>query len=132
MVAICDVYDALSSVRVYHNALIPHEALRKIFEWSDFQFDKVLVEKFVHMMGIYPVGTLVMLESGFVSVVLQQNGDSLLKPVIRTFYDAFAKRFVKPVELDLSKNMSENITGAISIEDLKLDVNPMNMLLMTA
>ena len=100
MVAICDVYDALSSVRVYHNALIPHEALRKIFEWSDFQFDKVLVEKFVHMMGIYPVGTLVMLESGFVSVVLQQNGDSLLKPVIRTFYDAFAKRFVKPVELD--------------------------------
>ena len=132
MVAICDVYDALSSVRVYHNALIPHEALRKIFEWSDFQFDKVLVEKFVHMMGIYPVGTLVMLESGFVSVVLQQNGDSLLKPVIRTFYDAFAKRFVKPVELDLSKNMSEKITGAISIEDLKLDVNPMDMLLMTA
>jgi putative nucleotidyltransferase with HDIG domain len=68
MAAICDVYDAMSSVRVYHSALIPHETLRKIFEWSGFHFDKVLVEQFVHMMGIYPIGTLVEFESGFVSI----------------------------------------------------------------
>jgi putative nucleotidyltransferase with HDIG domain len=128
MAAICDVYDAMSSERVYHRALIPYETLRKIFEWSTYHFDRVLVEQFVHMMGIYPVGTLVMLESGFVSIVLQQNGGSLLQPLVRTFYDSFAKRFARPVEIDLSKNTSEKIIGAVSLEQLKLNINLIDML----
>lgn len=128
MAAICDVYDAMTSARVYHKALIPHETLRKIFEWSAYHFDHVLVEEFVHMIGIYPVGTLVILESGFVSVVLQQNSGNLLQPLIRIFYDSFTKKFVRPVEIDLFKNTDEKINGAISPEQLKLSINPIDML----
>lgn len=126
--AVCDVYDAMSSTRVYHKGLIPHEALRKIFEWSAYHFDHVIVEQFVHMMGIYPVGSLVRLESGFISVVLSQNPGSLLKPLVRTFYDSFAKRFVRPEELDLSQLTGEKIIGAVSQEDLRINVDTAELL----
>jgi putative nucleotidyltransferase with HDIG domain len=69
MAAICDVYDAITSDRVYHKGLAPHEALRKIFEWSKFHFDPILVQQFLRTIGIYPVGTLVMLESGRLAAI---------------------------------------------------------------
>ena len=66
--AICDVYDAITSDRIYHKGIPPHTALGKLLEWSDFNFDKRLVEQFIRFIGIYPVGTLVKLESGLVGV----------------------------------------------------------------
>ncbi len=69
-----------------------------------------------------------MLESGFISIVLQQNEGNLLQPLVRTFYDSFTKRFVRPVEVDLSKNTAEKIIGAVSMEQLKLNINLVDML----
>ena len=103
MAAICDVYDAITSNRVYHKCMAPHEALRKIFEWSKFHFDPALVQQFVRAIGIYPVGTMVMLESGRIGVVLEQAEDSLLHPVVKAFYDSGRRQYIEPVEIDLSR-----------------------------
>lgn len=103
MAAICDVYDAITSDRVYHKGMPPHEALRKIFEWSKFHFNPVLVQQFLRTIGIYPVGTLVMLESGRIGVVLDQYHDNLLQPLVRVFYDSKQRQYLTPVELDLAK-----------------------------
>ncbi len=103
MAAICDVYDAITSNRVYHKGMPPHEALRKIFEWSKFHFDPVLVQQFVRAIGIYPVGTLVMLESKRLGVVLEQTEGSLLTPVVKVFYDTDRMQYIPPAEIDLSK-----------------------------
>lgn len=103
MAAICDVYDAISSNRVYHKGLAPHEALRKIFEWSKFHFDPALVQQFLRTIGIYPVGTLVMLESGRLGVVLEQGEDNLLQPMVRVIYDSKRQQYLAPKEVNLAK-----------------------------
>ena len=103
MAAICDVYDAITSNRVYHKGMAPHEALRKIFEWSKFHFDPILVQQFMRAIGIYPVGTMVMLESGRIGVVLEQAEDSLLRPLVKVFYDGRRNQYITPQEVDLSK-----------------------------
>ncbi|HEX8961353.1 MAG TPA: HD-GYP domain-containing protein [Rhodocyclaceae bacterium] len=103
MAAICDVYDAITSDRVYHKGLAPHEALRKIFEWSKFHFDPRLVHQFMRATGIYPVGTMVMLESGRIGVVLEQSEISLLRPLVRVFYDSRQMQYITPQEVDLAK-----------------------------
>ncbi len=103
MAAICDVYDAITSDRVYHKGLAPHEALRKIFEWSKFHFDPLLVHQFMRATGIYPVGTMVMLESGRIGVVLEQSEVSLLQPLVRVFYDSKQMQYMTPKEVDLAK-----------------------------
>lgn len=113
MAAICDVYDAITSDRVYHKGLAPHEALRKIFEWSKFHFDPALVQQFMRATGIYPVGTMVMLESGRIGVVLEQSEVSLLRPLVRVFYDSKRMLYLPPAEVDLAK--SEGHGGADKI-----------------
>lgn len=102
MAAICDVYDAITSNRVYHQGMAPHEALRKIFEWSKFHFDPLLVQQFMRAIGIYPVGTMVMLESGRLGIVLEQAEDSLLRPLVKVFYDSKRLQYIEPKEIDLA------------------------------
>ena len=100
--AIVDIYDALSSERCYKGALPPTEALKKLFEWSGPYLNRSLVEQFVLHMGIYPVGTLVRLRSGFIGVVVEQGERSLLDPVVRALYDTKRDKPVIPFEINLS------------------------------
>ena len=103
MAAICDVYDAITSERCYHKGLVPHEALRKIFEWSKFHFNPTLVQAFLRTIGIYPVGTLVLLESGRIGVVVEQSESNLLQPRIKLFFDSRKQSYTAPLEVDLAK-----------------------------
>ena len=73
MAAIVDVYDAITAERCYHKGLAAAEALRKIYEWSKFHFNPALVQEFMRCVGIYPVGTLVLLASGRLAVVVARR-----------------------------------------------------------
>lgn len=127
MAAICDVYDAITSDRVYHKGMAPHEALRKIFEWSKFHFDPELVQQFLRTIGIYPVGTLVMLQSGRIGVVLEQSTGNLLQPKLRVFYDAKRRQYLPPQELDLSRPLGhgggDSIAGHEVAEKWGIDLS---------
>jgi putative nucleotidyltransferase with HDIG domain len=82
MVAIVDVYDAITSDRCYHKGTSPTEALTKMYGWRLKDFDAELLEKFIQCIGIYPVGTLVELTSREVGIVISVNPNSRLKPKI--------------------------------------------------
>ncbi|GAA4011555.1 HD-GYP domain-containing protein [Actimicrobium antarcticum] len=103
MGAVCDVYDAITSNRPYKQGWCPSESLSKMAEWSKGHFDEVVFQAFVRSIGIYPVGTLVRLESGRLGVVVeQQESKSLLKPKVRVFFSSKAMSHIKPELLDLA------------------------------
>jgi putative nucleotidyltransferase with HDIG domain len=101
MAAIVDVYDALTSNRIYHKGMEPTAALKKLFEWGKFHFNEELVQHFIRVIGIYPVGALVSLESGQLAVVVQQGEKSLLRPQVRIIFD-LEKGYITPRDLDLA------------------------------
>jgi putative nucleotidyltransferase with HDIG domain len=104
MAAVCDVYDAITSDRCYHKGMAPHDALRKILEWSKYHFNPDVAQQFIRTIGIYPVGTLVMLESGKIGIVHDQNeGGSLLQPLVQVIYDSKTRSYIVPANVDLSK-----------------------------
>ncbi len=105
MAAIVDVYDAITSDRCYHKGISAAQALRKIFEWSKFHFNPALTQQFIRCIGIYPVGTLVLLESGRLGVVTEQDEASLLTPKVKVFFNTKTKTYVRPETLDLSKSL---------------------------
>lgn len=102
MASIVDVYDAMTSERCYRKAVEPTEVLRKIFEWSTHHFKEEMVHRFVRCVGIYPVGTLVRLESGLLGVVVEAGATGLLQPVVRVVYDTNERWFVPQYDIDLS------------------------------
>ncbi len=103
MAAIVDVYDAITSDRCYHKGMPAAEALRKIYEWSKFHFNPTLAQEFMRCVGIYPVGTLVLLESGRLGVVIEPHETSLLTPKVNVFFSTKNQTYIKPQTLDLSK-----------------------------
>lgn len=104
MAAIVDVYDALTSDRCYHKGMAPTDALRKIFEWSKFHFNPKLVQAFLRTIGIYPIGTLVLLQSGRLGVVVEQNEKSLVAPKVRVFFSSKSNSYIPPEMVDLSRS----------------------------
>lgn len=103
MSAIVDVYDAITSDRCYHRGMEPTDALRKMFEWSKFHFEERLVHQFMRTIGIYPVGTLVKLESGRLGVVIEQTEGNLLAPRVRAFFSTRSNLYTTPEVLDLTR-----------------------------
>lgn len=75
-----DAYDAMTSERPYRPALSRAEALQQLVKQRNGQRDADLVEQFVRCMGVYPVGTLVELNTGEVGVVMAQNPAQRLRP----------------------------------------------------
>ncbi|GAB6043757.1 HD-GYP domain-containing protein [Endothiovibrio diazotrophicus] len=125
MAAIVDVYDAITSDRVYHRGMQPTDALRKLFEWSQFHFNRKLVHNFIHCVGIYPTGTLVRLESGRLAVVVEQRDGDALHPRVRVVVDTAGRGRATPYDIDLGDE-DEKVVDTESPE--KWNIDPMHFL----
>jgi len=77
---IVDHYDAVTSDRPFRAGVTAHTALKKMYEWRGTLFQPDLVEKFIQCMGIYPIGSIVELNTGEIGVVAALNRMQRLKP----------------------------------------------------
>ncbi len=105
IVATADAFDAATSKRSYqYIPFPPDEVLREMGDNPSRGFDTVVVKAFINLMGIYPVGTLCILDSGELAVVVapSPNPEELHRPLIRIVSDASGRRLAEPRLLDLS------------------------------
>ncbi|MFQ5431153.1 MAG: HD-GYP domain-containing protein [Nitrospinota bacterium] len=125
MAAIVDVYDAITSNRVYHNKIEPADALKKIYEWRGRHFSEDIVQNYIKCVGIYPIGTLVRMESGFLGVITEQGSTDMLRPRVRLIFNTKKEIFINPKDMDLSSPDSGNDRIVSSESPQKWKVNPM-------
>ncbi|RBW49142.1 HD-GYP domain-containing protein [Marinobacter sp. F3R11] len=123
MVAITDVYDAITADRVYHRGMTPTQGLKKLLEWSGSHLDPALVRQFIRCIGLYPVGSLVLLDSGRLGVVVEINEEDQRLPVVRVMYHTKFRMPITLTTIDLSKPSSQDrILRAVDPDEYRIDV----------
>jgi len=99
--SIADVYDAMRSQRHYQKAF-PTDRILAVLKRNDgTQFDQHLVRRFVQLIGIYPPGNLVRLNTGEIAVVMTVYAPDPYRPRIRVLIDREKRRIDLPYELNL-------------------------------
>jgi HD-GYP domain-containing protein (c-di-GMP phosphodiesterase class II) len=101
--AVIDIYDAITSDRCYHKGRAAYEALQFLYRLAlEGHLDTTLVQRFIHVVGVYPVGSVVELNTGEVAIVKQVHHHVPLTPVVLLVKSAGNTLLSKPYERDLA------------------------------
>lgn len=123
MLAIVDMYDALTADRCYKPGMSSQKALQILLKDSKNKLDPALLQQFIRCMGIYPVGSLVELSNNKVALVIKQNDKQPLKPHVRVFYSTAGNHYLTPREVNLATDDRVKIDKAVVASDYNIDIN---------
>lgn len=106
IVAIADVYDALSTDRPYRDRLEPYHVVEIIESGRGSQFDDEIAAEFIRNIALFPKGSVVTLNTGAKGVVIDIKRSFPTRPTVRLLYDENGKQLENVVEVDLTKELT--------------------------
>jgi len=115
IISVVDIYDALTTDRVYRSRVSPHQALRMLYNMRGKAFPEELVDLLIKRLGIYPAFSLVQLRNGFFAYVTRQNPGKPLFPEVVVLCDR-DKRPVSRRRVDTWKLCGEMARKEFEIE----------------
>lgn len=101
IVAVCDAYDAMTTMRPFRREIRPDKALAVLMQGRGKAYDPGVTKALVAMLGIYPMGAVVKLDDGSVAVVYRVNNDDLLHPRVKVLAEPGGRWHEVPEVLDL-------------------------------
>lgn len=116
IVSITDVYDAVTSDRVYHDGMTPHDAMQRLYEWMPGNFDAELMQKFIRTLGIYPIGSVVELKTGHIGLVVKLNENHRMKPVVMLVMNRNKEFYPRRKLVNLASSIWEKKEGRPEIK----------------
>lgn len=97
VVSVVDVFDALRSNRAYREGLATDRIRHIMGQQEGTAFNRTLLRRFVNLMGLYPVGTLVRLTTDEVGVVTQTHPEDPFRPQVKLVLDPKGARYETPL-----------------------------------
>ena len=123
MIAICDIFDALTASRCYKDGFPHNKAFSILRELAKSNhLDVKLVDQFIQCLGVFPIGSLVQLESKKLAFVEQRNNDDPISPQVRSFYSVKLNKYLTTQEIDLS-DTDDFIIKSVRAEEFDLDMD---------
>ena len=118
IIAIADVYEALVHSRVYRPKRSPHEVIKEMLSSDSGSFDGRALKAFINLIGIYPAGSYVELNSAEIAKAISSNDNFPLRPVVHIIFDSSKKRLNEPRLINLAKQFNLYIKNQLSDEDV--------------
>ena len=117
IIAVADTYDAITTMRVYQHPITPRAALAELQKLVGTFLDGGLVARFAEMMGKYPVGTLVRLDTNEVAMVYRPNPLDEETPLVRVLFAEDGTRLANPREVSLVEPDGSRYASIVSVID---------------
>ena len=115
LVGLVDVYDGMVSRRGGRPAMLPHDAIRQLFRLGETgQYPKDLIQTMIGSLGVYPIGSLVLMNTGEQAVVVGMNYTQRLKPVVKVITGPQGGSYLTPVRVDLGAQASGTTARTIT------------------
>jgi HD-GYP domain-containing protein (c-di-GMP phosphodiesterase class II) len=93
IVSVADAFEAMVSQKPYRNSMMGYQAMKNLLSDNSRRFDPDVLKAFIQTMGIYPIGSIILLNNGSLARVIEVHGDAPLRPKIRVLVDEFGKVF---------------------------------------
>ena len=118
IVSIADVYDAITSDRPYRKGLAPHEAYELMLANSDLHFAPNILTVFLKRIAVYPIGTVVKLNTGDIGVVISVPSDMPLRPTLRLIMDKHRRLYPGSIEYDMQNHLTSFVSQVVDGREL--------------
>lgn len=118
IVAVADVYDAITSDRPYRSAALPHEAYEIMLASGGHHFDPQILPVFLAKIAIYPVGTIVKLNTGDVGVVVFVEPALPTRPMLRLIVDKHRRLYPQGTNLDMRNHLTVFVDQVVNNREL--------------
>ncbi len=120
IISVADAYEAMLNHRPYRKSMIGYSATREILNDNSRRFDSDILKVFIKCMGIYPIGSIVLLNNACIGLVVNIHSHAPLRPKIKIIIDKNMKKCVNEnIEVDLTKEKELFITKAINPAELE-------------
>jgi len=93
IVSVADAFEAMVSKKPYRNSMMGYQAIKNLLSDNSRRFDPDVLKAFIQTMGIYPIGSIVLLNNGALTRVIEVIGDAPLRPKVQVLVDEFGKVF---------------------------------------
>ena len=122
IVSVADAFEAMVSVRPYRNSMIGYKAMRQLLNDNSRRFDSRVLKTFIKVMGIYPIGSIVLLNDASIGRVISTHSDAPLRPTVRLLIDSRGRALEKRKEIiDLKQDNKLFIARAINPSEIEVE-----------
>jgi HD-GYP domain-containing protein (c-di-GMP phosphodiesterase class II) len=120
IVSVADAFEAMVSVKPYRTSMMGYTAMKNLLSDNSRRFDPEILKAFIKSMGIYPLGSTVLLNNAAIARVIETHPEAPLRPKLRVLVDEFGNRFEgeKGDILDLLEEKSLFIARALDPKEL--------------
>lgn len=115
IVSLADVFDSLSTDRIYRKRLLPHETMEFIRDKGKVRFDPEFSKIFLQRVAPFPVGSTVLLNTGEKAVVVKICKDLPARPLVKVIFNKDGENIPEPVDIDLKADLTVYIVEALHI-----------------
>ena len=124
IVSIADAFEAMVSQKPYRNPIVGYQAIKNLLADNSRRFDPNLLKVFIYIMGIYPIGSIVLLNNNIVARVTEVRAEAPLRPKIQILIDKDKKIYAGDEEhyIDLLAEKHIYITKAMTAKEI-FDLN---------
>jgi HD-GYP domain-containing protein (c-di-GMP phosphodiesterase class II) len=120
IISVADAFEAMVSQKPYRNSIMGYQAMKNLLSDNSRRFDPNVLRAFIKTMGIYPIGSVILLNNGTLARVVEVQGTAPLRPKIRVLVDKSGKTYKKDEgkTIDLLAEKGLFIARAVDVRTL--------------